>query len=66
MDAILPEWGGIAMPPNDVLLETPGLIVRAAHAIRVHAILTAAMLQNNITQISKDERRALSVCLDKL
>ena len=61
-----PVWAGIGMPPKGILLETPDQIVRAAHEIKVQAVLTAAMPPNNITQMTQDERRALATWLGKL
>jgi uncharacterized membrane protein len=55
---------GLAMPPKGVLLETPDQIRRAAHEIRVQAVLSNAMPPNNITQMTPDERRTLAGWLD--
>ena len=60
-----PVWSGLAMPPKGILLETPDQIVRAAHEIRVQAVLTAAMPPNNITQMTQGERQVLASWLEK-
>jgi uncharacterized membrane protein len=59
-----PVWMGVAAPPNGILLETPDQIVRAAHEIRLQAVLTTAMPPNNITQMTPAERHALADWLD--
>jgi uncharacterized membrane protein len=59
-----PVWVGVAAPPNGLLLETPDQIARAAHEIRLQAVLTTAMPPNNITQMTPQERRTLATWLD--
>lgn len=55
-----PVWSGIATPPKGVLLETHEQIVRHADVIRVHAVLTNAMPPNNITGMTREERKLLA------
>jgi len=61
-----PIWAGLATPPKGVLLETPDQIIRAAHEIRVQAVVTVAMPPNNITQMTQEERGVLAAWLSKL
>ena len=61
-----PVWAGLALPPKGIVLETPDEIVRAAHEIRMQAVLTTSMPPNNITQMTQDERRALAAWISKL
>lgn len=61
-----PVWSGIMLPPKGIVLETADQIVRAAHEIRVQAVLTTAMPPNNITQMTTEERHALAAWLEKL
>ncbi|MBM3525168.1 MAG: urate hydroxylase PuuD [Alphaproteobacteria bacterium] len=60
-----PVWAGIAMPPKGIVLDTPRDVLRAAHEIRVQAVLTRAMPPNNITQMTQDERRVLAAWLER-
>jgi uncharacterized membrane protein len=55
-----PVWSGIATPPKGVLLETHEQIVRHADVIRVHTVLTNAMPPNNITGMTREERKLLA------
>ena len=61
-----PVWAGVGVPPKGILLETPDQIVRAAHEIRVQAVMTKAMPPNNITQMTQDERLVIAAWLAKL
>jgi uncharacterized membrane protein len=58
-----PGWPGIAIAPKGVRLETPQDIARHAHDIRIQAVLTHAMPPNNITAMSREERRAVAAWL---
>lgn len=51
---------GIAAAPKGVRLDTPTHIARQAQAIRLQSVLTNAMPPNNITQMTRDERRVLA------
>lgn len=55
-----PVWSGIVAPPKGVLLDSPGEIARHREAIRLHAVMTAAMPPNNITEMTTAERRTLA------
>ncbi len=61
-----PVWNGIAVPPKGVMLDTPGQIWRNREGIRSHAVMTAAMPPNNITDMTTAERRTLALWLAKL
>lgn len=58
-----PVWSGIASPPKGMRLDTPALIARNAHEIRVQAVMTNAMPPNNITQMTRQERQTLALWL---
>ena len=51
---------GIVVPPKGVRLDTAAHIAREADGIRIQAVLTNAMPPNNITQMTRDERRILA------
>ncbi len=55
-----PVWEGIALPPKNVVLETPEEIRLQARAIDLQVVRTHAMPPGNITEISEEERRALA------
>ena len=55
-----PVWTGIASPPKGVLLETSDQINRQRAAIHIQSVLTSAMPPNNITGMTRDERRVLA------
>ncbi len=55
-----PVWPGIAAPPKGVRLDTQVGIAREARAIRIQAVITNAMPPNNITGMTRDERRVLA------
>jgi uncharacterized membrane protein len=55
-----PVWPGIAAPPKGVRLDTQDHIAREAKAIRIQAVMTNAMPPNNITGMTRDERRVLA------
>jgi uncharacterized membrane protein len=55
-----PLWPELATPPKGIMLETPADIARAAHKIRLEAVLTHAMPPNNITLMTLEERRVLA------
>jgi uncharacterized membrane protein len=58
-----PVWGGIAIAPKGIRLDTPEEIARHAEAIRIQSVLTHAMPPNNITDMSLEERRAVAAWL---
>jgi uncharacterized membrane protein len=58
-----PVWNGIVTPPKGVMLDTQARIWRQSDAIRIQAVLTNAMPPNNITQMTRDERRVLAAWL---
>jgi uncharacterized membrane protein len=58
-----PVWGGIAIAPKGVRLDTPEEIARHAEAIRIQSVLTHAMPPNNITDMTLEERRAVAAWL---
>ncbi len=58
-----PVWLGIVSPPKGVMLDTHPLIARQAEAIRLHAVITNAMPPNNITDMTREERRTLAAWL---
>ncbi len=55
-----PVWEGIALPPKNVVLETPEEIRLQARAIDLQVVRTHAMPPGNITEISEEERRVLA------
>lgn len=55
-----PVWTGLASPPKGVLLETSDQINRQRAAIHMQSVLTSAMPPNNITGMTRDERRVLA------
>lgn len=55
-----PVWSGIASPPKGVLLDTADEINRQRSAIQMQSVLTTAMPPNNITGMTRDERRVLA------
>jgi uncharacterized membrane protein len=63
--AAQPVWTGIAAPPKGVLLDEASHIVRSAEAIRIQAVLTHAMPPNNITDMTREERKVLAQWLSK-
>ena len=54
-----------SLPPKGVLLDTPAAIARSAPLIRLQAVLTGAMPPNNITEMTRDERRMLANWLER-
>ena len=61
-----PLWPGLASAPKGIILENADQIRRAAGAIWMQSVRTAAMPPNNITHMSPDERRTLELELKKL
>ena len=61
-----PVWPGIAAPPKGVRLDTRDEMSRQAPAIRLQAVLTAAMPPNNITAMTAGERQTLAEWLQRL
>ena len=59
--AALPVWPGVPIAPKGVRLETPELIQRWKHEVRLQAGLTRAMPPNNITEMTEGERAILRV-----
>lgn len=55
-----PVWDGIQIAPKGVLLDTPARIAQQAGAIHAQAVITHAMPPNNITELSKEDRRILA------
>ncbi|MCA3633376.1 MAG: urate hydroxylase PuuD [Methylobacterium sp.] len=56
-----PVWQGIGIAPKGVMLDTAERIARQKAAIRLHSVLTHAMPPNNITEMTAEERRTLSL-----
>ncbi len=56
-----PVWQGIGIAPKGVMLDTAERIARQKEAIRLHAVLTRSMPPNNITEMTAEERRTLSL-----
>ncbi len=63
--AAQPVWSGIAAAPKGVLLDEASHILRSAEAIRMHSVLTHAMPPNNITEMTREERKVLAQWLAK-
>lgn len=57
--AAQPMWPGMAVAPNNVVLETPEQIRLHAHAIQTQVVMTHAMPPSNITEMEPVERAAL-------
>ncbi len=60
-----PAWTGIVAAPKGVLLDTPANIARNAPLVRMQAVLTTAMPPNNITEMTRDERKLLASWFDR-
>jgi uncharacterized membrane protein len=60
-----PVWTGLGAAPKGVLLDTPAAILRNAPLIRRQAVLTGAMPPNNITEMTREERRMLANWLER-
>jgi uncharacterized membrane protein len=58
-----PVWPGIQIAPKNVMLDTPAAIALQAEAIRLHSVMTHAMPPNNLTGMTRDERRELAAWL---
>jgi uncharacterized membrane protein len=56
-----PVWAGIAIAPKGVLLDSPERIAREKASIRLHAVMTHSMPPNNITGMTREERRVLAL-----
>ena len=56
-----PVWQGIGIAPKGVMLDTAERIARQKEAIRLHSVLTHSMPPNNITEMTAEERRMLSL-----
>jgi uncharacterized membrane protein len=59
-----PRWEGIAVPPKDVVLETPAQLVAHAAAIRQQAVTSRAMPLGNVTGMTDAERARLAGWID--
>ncbi len=55
-----PGWAGIQIAPKNVLLHTPERIALERDAIRMQAVLTHAMPPNNLTEMTREERRQVA------
>lgn len=55
-----PVWPGIGIAPKGVLLDTPEMIARNKEAIRMQTVITHAMPPNNLTEMTREERRKLA------
>jgi uncharacterized membrane protein len=55
-----PVYEGIKMPPKGVLLDSDHAILQQKEAIKLHSVVTHNMPPNNITELTKDERRVLA------
>lgn len=55
-----PGWAGIQIAPKNVLLHTPERIALERDAIRIQSVLTHAMPPNNLTEMTRDERRQVA------
>ena len=55
-----PGWAGIQIAPKNVLLHTPERIALERNAIRMQAVLTHAMPPNNLTGMTREERREVA------
>ncbi len=60
-----PVWAGIAIAPKGVRLDTPDLIARQRESIRMQTVLSKAMPPNNITGMTREERRVLAQWLSQ-
>jgi uncharacterized membrane protein len=60
-----PVWAGIAAPPKGILLDSPANIMHNAPLIYLQAVRTGAMPPNNITEMTRDERKSLANWLDR-
>ena len=60
-----PVWAGIAIAPKGVLLDSPERIAREKSAIRLHTVMTHSMPPNNITGLTREERRTLALWIDQ-
>ncbi len=55
-----PGWAGIQIAPKNVLLHSPERIALERDAIRSQAVMTHAMPPNNLTGMTRDERRQVA------
>ncbi len=55
-----PGWAGIQIAPKNVLLHTPERIALERDAIRMQSVLTHAMPPNNLTEMTREERRQVA------
>ena len=55
-----PVWTGIAIAPKGILLDAPEAIARNRDAILAQSVLTHAMPPNNVTGMTREERRVLA------
>jgi uncharacterized membrane protein len=60
-----PVWAGIAIAPKGVLLDNPERIAGEKSAIRIHSVMTHSMPPNNITGLTREERRTLALWTDQ-
>nr|WP_176704594.1 hypothetical protein [Pseudomonas sp. K-62] len=54
-----PSYKDVHAPPNGVLLDTPDEIVSNRQAIKTAAVLTHFMPLNNLTGMTKEERKII-------
>lgn len=57
--AASPVWPGYAIAPNGVVLDSPELIQRWRHEVRMQSALTRAMPPNNLTGMTDEERAVI-------
>jgi uncharacterized membrane protein len=55
-----PGWAGIQIAPKNVLLHSPERITLERDAIRSQAVMTHAMPPNNLTGMTREERRQVA------
>jgi uncharacterized membrane protein len=55
-----PGWAGIQIAPKGVMLDTPERIALQREAIRAQSVMTHAMPPNNLTEMTRDERRQVA------
>jgi uncharacterized membrane protein len=55
-----PAWAGIQIAPKNVMLHTPERIALERDAIRMQSVMTHAMPPNNLTEMTREERRQVA------
>ncbi len=55
-----PAWAGIAIAPKGVLLDSAEAVAANREAILMQSVITHAMPPNNVTNMTRDERRVLA------